>query len=125
MISDRVAIFGAPGILMIDKDPGFIGGTFQEFHSARNIISQKEIPGNHQSLGAIAGRRRLFRTIIDHVVVVSGPNNLTNKEWKEFEAMPAMRLNSQGRQYGGFTPGRKGFGRTPKLPIGVAESHFF
>ena len=29
-----------------------------------------------------------------------------------------MRLNSQVQPYGGFTPGRRVFGRTPQLPIG-------
>ena len=39
--------------------------------------------------------------------------------------MTTMRLNSKVRQYVGLTPGRRVFGRTPKLPIGEAGSPFF
>ena len=31
VISDRVAIFGAPGILTVYKNPGFIGELFKSF----------------------------------------------------------------------------------------------
>ena len=36
-----------------------------------------------------------------------------------------MRLNSQVRQFGGFAPGRRVFGRTPKMPIGAAGNPHF
>ena len=39
--------------------------------------------------------------------------------------MTTMRLNSQVHQYGGFTPGRRVFGRTPKLAIGAGDNPFF
>ena len=35
-----------------------------------------------------------------------------------------VRLNTQSQQFGWFTPGRRGIGRTPKMPIGaVANPH--
>ena len=83
------------------------------------------IQGNHQSLGATERRHRLFRTITDHVVGERKPKNLSNREWKEFSAMATMHLNSQVQQYGGFTPGGRVFGRTPKLPIEAAGNPFF
>ena len=42
-----------------------------------------------------------------------------------FSAMAALQLNSQGQQYGGFTPGHRVFGRTQKLPIGTAGNPNF
>ena len=39
--------------------------------------------------------------------------------------MTTMRLNSQVRQFGGFTPGKRVSGRTPKMPIDkVGNPHF-
>ena len=68
MISDWIAIFGTPEILMGDKDSIFDGGIFQDFHTSRNIISQTVIQGIIKVYGATERRRGLFRTIIDHVV---------------------------------------------------------
>ena len=39
--------------------------------------------------------------------------------------MTMMHMNSQVQQYGGFTPGQRVFGRTPKLPIGATDNPFF
>ena len=42
-----------------------------------------------------------------------------------FAAMKTMRLNSQVQQFGGFAPGQRVFGRTPKKPIAaVGNPHF-
>ena len=82
------------------------------------------IRGYRQSLGATERRRRLFRAIIDHVAGGRKPKKLNNKEWKEFSAMTMMRLNSQVRQYDGFAPGQRVFGRAPKLPIGAIGNPF-
>ena len=46
-----LAVFGAPRIIVVDKDSRFIGGILQEFRTARNIVSQAEIPRHRQSLG--------------------------------------------------------------------------
>ena len=42
-----------------------------------------------------------------------------------FAEMTTMRLNSQVRQFFGFTPGRRVFGRAPKIPIGDVGSPNF
>ena len=39
--------------------------------------------------------------------------------------MTTLRLNSQAQQYGGFTPGQRVTGRTPKLPIGAVGNPNF
>ena len=108
-----------------DKGSRFTGEVFQEFCTARNIISQAAIPGHRQSLGATERRRGLLRTIIDHAIGNRKPNSLGRKEWKEFSAMTTMRLNPQVRQFGGFATGQSVFGRTPEMPIGaVCNPHF-
>ena len=88
--SEWIAFFGTPEITTAGKDSRFTGGIFQDFCKSRNVILQTAIPGRHQSLGAIARRHRLFRTIIDHVVGKTKPKNSRNKEWKEFESMTTM-----------------------------------
>ena len=107
-------MFGATEIAATDKDSRFIGKVFQEFCNARNIIPQAVIPCNHQSLGATERRHGLFRTIIDHVVGNKKPSMLRRKGWKEFAAKTTAHLNSQVRQFGGFAPGRRVSGMTPK-----------
>ena len=100
-------------------------GKFQEFCTARNIISQTVTPCHRQSLGATERRHGLFRTVIDHVVGNRMPNSVLRKEWKGFSAMAMMRLNSHVRQFGGFAPWRSFFGRTPRMPItAVGSPHF-
>ena len=43
----------------------------------------------------------------------------------EFAEMAMMRLNAQVRQFGGFTPGGRVFGRTQKMSTGaVGNPHF-
>ena len=125
VISESMAFFGTPEITTVDKDSRFVGGIFQDSCTARNVILQTAIPGHHQSLGATERRLGLFRTIIDHVTGGRKHKKLNNKEWKEFSPMTMMHLNSQVRQYGGFTPGQRVFGRTPKLPIGTIDNPFF
>ena len=124
-ISNGSAVFGAPDIMATDKDSRFVGGVFHEFRTTRNIIPQSVIPGNHQSLGATGSRDGLFRTSMDHVIGNRKPSSLVRREWGEFAAMTTMRLNSQVRQFGGFAPGRRVFGRTPKMPIGAAGNPHF
>ena len=121
-ISEWIAFFGAPEIMMVGKDSRVIGEFSQEFSTTPNIISQSVITGHHQSLGAAERRHRLFRTIIDHVIGGIKPKNLSNNERKEFASMAMMHLNSKVRQYDGFTPGRRVFGGTPKLRIGGGGS---
>ena len=105
MISNWLAVFGAPDILVVDKDKRFIGEIPQDFCTYHNIVMQTVIPRHHQSLGATERRRVHFRGIIDHIICNRKSNCLSSKEWKEFSAMTALHLNSQVQQYGGFTPG--------------------
>ena len=39
--------------------------------------------------------------------------------------MCMIRLDSEARQYGGFAPARRVFGRSPKLPIGYVDNPHF
>ena len=50
-ISHWLAVFGAHGIMAVGKDMGDIGGIFQEFRTARNVVSKAVISANRQSLG--------------------------------------------------------------------------
>ena len=50
---------------------------------------------------------------------------MSHKDWEEFSAMDSLHLNSQAHQYDGFTPGKRVFGRTPKLPIGAVGNPDF
>ena len=125
VISNWLAVFGEPEIMVADKDSMFIVKVFQEFCTARNIVLQAVIPRRHQSLGETERRHGLFRSIIDHVIGNKKPNSPSRKEWGEFSAMTMMRLNAQVRQFGGFAPGQRVFGRTPKIPIGaIGNPHF-
>ena len=105
MISNWLAVFGTPDILVVDKDKRFVGEIFQDFCTHRNITLQTVIPGHHQSLGATERRHGHFRGILDHIIGNRKSNCLSSKEWKEFSAMTALHLNSQVRQYDGFTLG--------------------
>ena len=125
VISNWLAVFGTPDILVVDKDKRFTGEIFQDFCTSRNITLQTVIPGHHQSLGATERTHAHFRGIIDHVIGNRKSNCLSNKQWREFSAMAALHLNSQVRQYDGFTPGQRVFGRTPKLPIGTVSNPNF
>ena len=110
VISNWLAVFGAPDILIVDKDERSIGNIFQDFCTSRNITLQTVIPGHHQSLGATERRHAHFRGIIDHIIGNRKSNCLSNKQWGEISAMAALRLNSQVQQYGGFTPGQRVLG---------------
>ena len=79
VISNWMAVFGAPEIIFVDNDTGFIGGIPQEFRPARNIVSQTLIPRHHQSLGETARRRGHSRTIIDRVIGNKKPNSSGRK----------------------------------------------
>ena len=125
MISNWLAVFGTPDILVADKDKRFVGKIFQDFRTSRNITLQTVIPGHHQSLGATERRHGHFRGILDHIIGNRKSNFLPSKDRKEFSAMAALHLNSQVQQYDGFTPGQRVFGRTPKLPIGTAGNPNF
>merc|ERR1712112_176904 len=98
---------------------------FQDFCTHRNITLQTVIPGHHQSLGATERRHGHFRGILDHIIGNRKSNCLSHKEWKDFSAMTALHLNSQVQLYDGFTPGKRVFGRTPKLPIGTVGNPNF
>ena len=50
-ISHWLAVFGAPGIIVVAKDMRFVGEVGQEFRTARNIALQTVIPRNPQSMG--------------------------------------------------------------------------
>ena len=107
VVPNWLAVFGAPGIIVADKDSEFIGGDLQEFCAARNIVAQTVIPGHHQSLVATGRRRGHLRTIIHHMIGSKKPNSSGRKEWGgEFAAMTMMRLNSQVQQFDGFTHGQ-------------------
>ena len=67
-ISNWSAVFGAPEIIVAGKDSRFVGGNFQEFCTARNIVAQAVIPGHRQSLGETERRRGHYRMIIGHMV---------------------------------------------------------
>ena len=124
-IANGSEAFGAPGIMVAEKDVRFNGEVFQEFCNARNIILETVILRHHQSLGATERRHGLFRTTIDHVVGNRNPNSLRRKEWAEFSAMTTMRLNSQVRQFGGFAPVQRVPVMAPKMPIGVVGNPHF
>ena len=113
------AVFGADEIIDADKDSRFSGGISQEFRTSRNIALQTVIPGHRQSLGGTERRRGHFRMTIGHMVGNKKPNSSGRKEWRGFAAMAMMRLNSQVRQFEGFTPRQRDFGRTPKMQIGT------
>ena len=110
---------------MAGGDSWFIGEVFQEFCTALNIVSPSVIPCHRQSLGATERRRGLFRSISDHAIGNKKPNSSSREEWGEFSVMTPIHLNSQVRQFSGFAPGKRVFGRTPKMPIGAnGNPHF-
>ena len=125
VLSNWLAVSGAPEIMVAGKDSRFIGKVPQEFCDARNVVLQTIIPGHHQSLGATERRRGMFRPITDHAIGNKNPNSSSRKEWEEFAEMAMMRLNSQVGEFGGFAPTQRVFGRTPKMQIGaIGNPHF-
>ena len=117
-------VWGAPEILVVGKDMWFIGKIFRDFCAPRNVVLQTVIPGYHQSLGAAGNRRGHFRMTIDHIIGY-GRNSPTHKEWAGFLAMTMMHLNSLLQKIGDVAPGKRVFGRDPKMPIGpVCNPHF-
>ena len=108
-ISNWLTAFGAPEIMVADKDSGFIGEFFQEFRDARNIIPQTVIPGHHQSLGATERRRGLFCTIIDHVIGNRKPNSLGRKERGGISGNDDDALKFTGSEIWRFRAMKKGF----------------
>ena len=87
-ISDWVAIFGTPEILMVGEYSRFTGGIFQDFCTSRNVIFRTAIPGHHQSLGATERRHRLFRAIIDNVIGERKPKNRIIRNVGDFRPWP-------------------------------------
>ena len=67
-ISNWLAVFGTPEIMVAAKDARFIGNVFHEFRTTRNIVLQAVMPGHRQSLGATGRRHGMFRSIIDHAI---------------------------------------------------------
>ena len=62
---------------------------------------------------------------IDHIIRHRKANWPTQQSGGGSPAMTMMHLNSQAQQFGGFTPGQRVFGRTPKMPTGaVSNPHF-
>ena len=93
--------------------------------SPSNIVFQTVIPGHRQSLGATERRSGHFRITIYRIIGNREANCSTQKEWGEFPPTTMIHLNSQVRQFGGFTHGPRVLGRTPKMPIGaVVNPHF-
>ena len=124
-ISNGLAVFGAPDISIVDRDMGFIGKIFQYFSPSRNIVLQAAIHGSRKSLGAKERRRGHSRAITDHIVGNRKTNCLARKEWEESTSMKMMHLNSNVQQLDGFAPGKRVFGRTPKIPIGASGGPHF
>ena len=118
VISNWLAAFGEPDILVADKDKRCTGEVPQDFCTPRNITLQNVIPRHHQSIGATDRTHAHFRGIVDHVIGNSKSNFLPRKEWGEFSAMAALRLNSQALQYDGFTPGRRVSGGRQNCRLG-------
>ena len=50
-ISNWLAVYAAPGIIVAYKDAIDIGAIFQDFRTSRNIALKAIIPGHHQSSG--------------------------------------------------------------------------
>ena len=46
-------------------------------------------------------------------------------DWEVYSALITLRVNSQVPKYDGFTPRRRVFGRTPKMPLGAAGNPIF
>ena len=61
VISNWLAVFGAPEILLVGEDKRFAGWVFKDFRTDRNIISQTVIPGHQQSQGAKERKHAHFR----------------------------------------------------------------
>ena len=81
MIPNWSAVFGAPGIIDVDKDSIFAGGVAREFSAGRNIVSPTVIPAHRQSLGETERRRGHFRMAVGHMVGNKKPNSSGRKEW--------------------------------------------
>ena len=45
--------------------------------------------------------------------------HLNPRARQEYDALIMVHLNPRAQQYGGFTPGRRVFGRTPQMQIGA------
>ena len=83
VILDRMAVFCTPEIMVDGKDPRFTGWvSLRDFRSASNVVSQTAIPRAHQSLGATANRRGLFRAIIDRAIGGKKAKKVRSEEWE-------------------------------------------
>ena len=66
-----------------------------------------------------------FKDIMRRNLDKSKNKKIETGDWAEYDAMCLRRLNVQVQQYDGFTPGRRVFGRAPKLPVGAVGSPHF
>ena len=87
-ISNWKAVYGAPGIIVADRDSRFTGVILHEFCTYRNIVSQAVIPGHHQSLGRrnvdtdISGRSLIIWLEIRHRIVRGAKNGWDLRQWR-------------------------------------------
>ena len=60
VISNWLSVFGAPGVIVVDKDSMAIEEKFQDFCTSRNIALRTVIPGHHQSSGPLSVDADIF-----------------------------------------------------------------
>ena len=106
-ISNWLALFVTPGIIVVCKRSGYTGWVFQYFCTSRNIALKAVIPGHPRSLGATERRRGHFRMVIDHMIGNKKANCLGGKEWAGFADMATIRLNGQVQKFDGSTHGQR------------------
>ena len=66
VISYCLSVFGAPRIMVEDKDSRFTGEAFREFCAARIIVAQTVIPCHRQSLG----RQNVDTVCFDQLLII-------------------------------------------------------
>ena len=119
-----VSFFGTPCIILPGGDSRFIGSHSHNFATG-DITLQTFIHGHHQSLGATEWRHMYFRDI--SAQIKGRPKKIQNEPVDRggYSAFATLQLNSQVRQYEGFTPGVGVSGRTPEMPIGTVGDPFY
>ena len=100
-------------------------GKFARFCNGRHVAVQSVIPGNRQCLGDTERRHIYFKEIIHQIKDNRKNMQIRPVDWKEYDASGMQHLNAQLQQYDGFAPGRRVFGRTPKMPIGAVGRPIF
>ena len=53
---------------------------------------------------------------------MGGNKQIRPVDWKEYDALSTVHLNSQVDQYDGFMPGRRVSGRSPENAIGAVDN---